>query len=315
MAMKIIFAGTPEFAAVSLMDLVNSKHDICAVYTQPDRPAGRGQKLTASAVKQLALQYNLPVFQPASLKSLEEQARLGACNADVMLIAAYGLILPKKVLAIPRYGCINIHASWLPRWRGAAPIQRAILAGDRETGISIMQMDEGLDTGDLLSTHRCEINSTDTTVSLLKKLAKLGSKAMLATLDDLQRNYLTHTPQDPQFITYAAKITKTEAEINWQEQSVFEIDRLIRAFNPWPVAYTYLNGITLRIWQARLVAAEACGEPGTIVAISKQGIHVACHDGILCLTEIQWPNTKRQGVEQNLLSQQKIFKIGLKLAN
>lgn len=300
--MRLIFAGTPEFAAVSLKALIDHQYTISAVYTQPDRPAGRGRKLTASPVKRLALQHDLNVLQPASLNTLEQQEKLRAFNSDLMIVAAYGLLLPKAVLALPRYGCINIHASWLPRWRGAAPIQRAILAGDTETGISIIQMDAGIDTGAILNRQPCLIKPTDTTASLLVSLAQLGSQAILQTLTALSTHSVVATLQDSQLATYATKIVKAEAKMNWQ-QDARELERLIRAFNPWPVAYTDLDGSVLRVWQAQPLTTQVSAAPGTIVNLAKGGIDVACGTGLLRLTEIQWPNVNRQCLEHSVPAQ------------
>ncbi|MDX1811781.1 MAG: methionyl-tRNA formyltransferase, partial [Gammaproteobacteria bacterium] len=235
--MKIIYAGTPEFAAVALRALLKTSHEIIAVYTQPDRPAGRGRKLTPSAVKQVALEHNIPVYQPASLKDESAQQELANLNADIMVVAAYGLLLPKAVLDIPIRGCLNIHGSLLPRWRGAAPIQRAIEAGDAETGITIMQMDVGLDTGDMLLKKSCEITDADTTATLHDKLAELGGAAIVEALDLLEKNALPAEKQDDAQAVYAHKLNKAEAVVNWNESAAI-IQRKIRAFNPWPVAQT-----------------------------------------------------------------------------
>jgi len=294
--MKIIFAGTPLFAATSLAALIKSDHDICAVYTQPDRPSGRGQKLNASPVKELALAHHLPVLQPLNFKSEADKEILRAFEADLMIVAAYGLILPADVLASPKRGCINIHASWLPRWRGAAPIARAILAGDTQTGISIMQMDVGLDTGDVLSLYSCEIADDDTSLTLHDKLAVLGAEAILETLEDLEQHLENRTPQESSLVTYAHKITKQEAVIDWK-QSALEIDRQVRAFNPWPVTYACLGSKTLRVWKAEPVAADSHALAGTILNVDRAGIDVACGVGVLRLQEIQWPNATRQKVE------------------
>jgi methionyl-tRNA formyltransferase len=292
-SLRLIFAGTPDFAAEALHALIQSPHEIVAVYTQPDRPAGRGQKLTPSPVKQLALQHQLTVLQPVSLKTAEATAQLRALDADVMVVAAYGLILPPEVLEIPRYGCLNIHASLLPRWRGAAPIQRAILAGDSETGITIMQMDKGLDTGAMLLKLTCPITGEDTAASLHDRLASLGAEAIITALDQLPT--LTATPQDDREATYAAKLTKQEAVIDWHRPAE-ELDRLIRAFNPWPVAQTSVNGQTLRIWSAQPLAGKANVSPGTVIGRDKQGIDVACGEGVLRLTWLQPAGSKPMDV-------------------
>lgn len=281
---KIIFAGTPHFSVAALTALLHSPHDIVAVYTQPDRPAGRGRQVTASPVKQLALQQGLPVYQPVTLKHPEEQAQLKAFAADLMIVIAYGLLLPLPVLQTPALGCLNVHASLLPRWRGAAPIQRALLAGDQQTGITIMQMDAGLDTGTMLYKAECPILTTDTSESLHDKLASLGAKTLLASLDQLSQ--LTPEIQNADLATYAKKLTKEEALINWNESADI-IERKIRAFNPWPVAYTLLNGQTIRIWQATLMTHTSQAAPGTIISLSAQGILVATRDAVIQLQKLQ----------------------------
>jgi len=292
--LRLVFAGTPDFAATALRALIQTQYDIVAVYTQPDRPAGRGQKLTPGPVKQLALQYLLPVFQPASLKTPEAVEQLRTLDADIMVVAAYGLLLPPEVLSVPRLGCLNIHASLLPRWRGAAPIQRAILAGDTETGITIMQMDKGLDTGAMLLKLRCPIEQEDTAASLHDRLAALGAEAIITALDQLPT--LTATPQDDNLATYAAKLTKQEAIIDWQRPAK-ELDRLIRAFNPWPVAQTRVKGQTLRIWAARPLADSSMASPGTVIGCDKNGIDIACGRGVIRLTRLQPAGSKPMDVE------------------
>jgi len=286
--MKIIFAGTPQFAASSLAVLLE-KHQIVAVLTQPDRPSGRGMKLVASPVKQLAMQNNLPVMQPASLKSGEIQDQIAAFNADVMVVAAYGLILPEAVLQLPRYGCMNIHASLLPRWRGAAPIQRAILAGDSDTGITIMQMDAGLDTGEMLLRHSCPIIPNETTASLHDKLAELGGKSILEALCLLEEKRLKPVRQDDGEATYAAKLLKSEGRIDWG-QDAQQIERAVRAFNPFPVCQAEYNGETVKVWQASLVKQN--GEAGRVLAIDKSGLTVACGKDALRLEVMQRPAGK-----------------------
>jgi methionyl-tRNA formyltransferase len=314
---KLIFAGTPEFAAIALQALIDAGHEIVAVYTQPDRPAGRGQKLTPSAVKSLALQHGLPVHQPLSLKSstdegLAAQQQLKDYAADVMVVAAYGLILPKAVLEIPRLGCLNIHASLLPRWRGAAPIQRALLAGDTETGITIMQMDVGLDTGDMLYKTSCPIEAVDTSSSLHDKLALQGGQAItavLTSLDTLQDYQAQREVQDGTQASYAQKLVKAEARINWQLPAS-EIDRQIRAYQPWPVSFCELAGQTLRVWSARPLAEPdhpAVLEPmiaGSVIAVDKHGVQVLCGDHtVLQLTSLQWPGGKALNSVQMLQAQ------------
>lgn len=307
--MKIIFAGTPTFAVTTLQALLDSEHEVVTVYTQPDRPAGRGQKLQASPVKTLAQQYNLPICQPPTLRNTDEQKILSDWQADVMIVIAYGLIVPKVVLETPRFGCINVHGSLLPRWRGAAPIQRAILAGDTETGITIMQMNEGLDTGDMLSKVTTPIFPTDTTQTLHDRLAILGADALLNTLKDLPN--LTPEQQDDAQSCYAKKIEKAEAQIDWQH-SASEIDRLVRAFNPWPVAYTHLNDQTVRIWEAQAFTEATTATPGTIMHIDKTGIDVATGDGFLRLLKIQLPGGKCLPVQDVLNAKMNFFQLGTK---
>ncbi len=286
--MRIIFAGTPPFAAAALNALADAGHDIALVLTQPDRPAGRGMKLAPSAVKQAALGRNLPVSQPASLKTAEAQAELAAVRADVMVVAAYGLILPQAVLDIPRLGCLNIHASLLPRWRGAAPIQRAILAGDTETGITIMQMDAGLDTGAMLSRITVPISATDTAASLHDALADVGARAIVAALADF--GALMPVAQEDRLATYAAKLSKEEAQLDWSRPADV-LARAVRAYNPVPGAWTVLDAAPLKIWSARAVAGT--GEPGKLLRADADQLHVACGDGALALEEIQPAGSKR----------------------
>ncbi len=296
--MKIIFAGTPDFSAVALKTLLNSEHEVIAVYTQPDRPAGRGRKLTASPVKALALEHDIPVYQPVSLKEEASQQQLKALQADVMVVVAYGLILPEAVLQVPKYGCLNIHASILPRWRGAAPIQRAILAGDSQSGVTIMQMDQGLDTGDMLNIKTCDITQEDTGSSLHDKLAELGATALLQTLEDIMADRLQPQPQDDSQATYAHKLDKQEARIDWQHEDAALIVRKIQAFNSWPVAYTDYNGKSLRLWQARLLPLEndTPQDPalfGKVLAESASGIDILAGEGLVRVLELQMPGKKR----------------------
>jgi methionyl-tRNA formyltransferase len=288
-SLRIIFAGTPDFAAAALTALLNTPHEILAVYTQPDRPAGRGRKLKPSPVKQLAQEHQLPVLQPVSLKTAENIEELRAIEADVMVVAAYGLLLPPEVLTIPRYGCLNIHASLLPRWRGAAPIQRAILAGDTQTGVTIMQMDAGLDTGAMLLKKTCPIAQADTSASLHDCLAALGAQAIVEALNQLSD--LKALPQDESQVTYASKLSKSEALIDWHS-SAEELARQVRAFNPWPVAQTTVNGQTLRIWTAQPLTEQTEGTAGTVIRSEKQGIDVACGNGILRISRLQPAGSK-----------------------
>jgi methionyl-tRNA formyltransferase len=292
--MRIIFAGTPHFAASALAALVG-EHQVIAVLTQPDRPAGRGMQLAESPVKQFARPHNLTVLQPVTLKTEEAQRPLAALDADVMVVAAYGLILPQAVLQIPHHGCLNIHASLLPRWRGAAPIQRAILAGDTETGITIMQMDAGLDTGDMLLRQTCPISEDDTAKTLHDKLAEIGASSILEALHLLQANRLVPIKQDNEAACYAAKLTKREAQIDWR-QDARQIERAVRAYNP---CHANLNGVAIKIWQAN-VCPDTRGEPGTVLDVNKRGITVACGKDALRLETLQRPGGKAQPAAQFL---------------
>ena len=288
--MKIIFAGTPHFAAAALEALLGAQFEVVAVLTQPDRPSGRGMQLTPGPVKQLALQHSLPVLQPRTLKDEAIQQELAAYEADVMVVAAYGLILPQAVLQLPHYGCLNIHASLLPRWRGAAPIQRAILAGDTETGITVMQMDEGLDTGDMLLKMTCPIAPQDNAQTLHDKLAALGAAAIVEALNLLEQNRLTPVIQDGALTTYAAKLSKTEAQIDWAGNAP-NIANAVRAYNSFPVATGTLNATLIKIWQAS-ARDDLNGIPGTVLAVGKEGVVVACGQGALCLEVLQRPGAK-----------------------
>jgi len=296
--LKIIFAGTPHFAEKALQALLDQQANVVAVLTQPDRPSGRGMQLKPSPVKQLALQHGLTVLQPASLKDAEIQQQLAAYQADVMVVAAYGLILPKTVLQIPRLGCLNIHASLLPRWRGAAPIQRAILAGDQQTGITIMQMDVGLDTGDMLLRKPCEIAAKDTAETLHDKLAVLGATALTEALPLLQRGELKPVVQDNSQATYAAKLTKEESQLDWT-QNATEQERMVRGYNPFPGACSTINGTPVRVWQAS-IQKDKSGEPGVVLAVEKNALVVACGTYALSLEILQRPNAKALPVAQFL---------------
>lgn len=287
--MKIIFAGTPHFAASALAALLQ-QHEIVVVLTQPDRPAGRGMQLSPSPVKKIAENNGIPVLQPVTLKDKGIQLQLEEFKADIMVVAAYGLILPIQVLQIPKFGCLNIHASLLPRWRGAAPIQRAILAGDKETGITIMQMDEGLDTGDMLYKVTCPIDANDTSQTLHDKLAELGAKAITDSLNKLETGNLIAIKQDEKLASYAAKLTKTESRIDWTK-SASQLEREVRAYNPAPVAHSSIHNTTIKIWRAS-VSMTGGGEPGTVLAVNKDNIQVACGQGALYLEILQRPNAK-----------------------
>lgn len=295
--LRIIFAGTPDFAARHLQALINSEHQIVGVYSQPDRPAGRGKKLKASEVKTLALEHNLPVFQPQSLKTADALEALKSLNADIMIVVAYGLILPKAVLDAPRLGCLNVHGSILPRWRGAAPIQRAIWAGDQQTGVTIMQMDEGLDTGDMLHISRCSIDSTETSASLYTKLAELGPDALINTINRLANGDITPESQNDADANYAKKLSKDEANIDWSMDAE-QIERNVRAFNPWPVCFTQMSGNTVKIYQANVV--EKSGAAGTVLASDKNGIIVACGKHALSISELQPQGKKPMAINDFL---------------
>ena len=312
-SLRIVFAGTPEFAASSLAALIDSQHQIVAVYTQPDRPAGRGRHLAASPVKQLALQHQIPVYQPQSLKNGDEVKQLAALQADLMVVAAYGLILPPRVLETPKYGCINVHASLLPRWRGAAPIQHAILAGDAETGITIMQMDAGLDTGDMLLKARCPIEPDDTGSSLHDRLAALGAETLLEALANLPRTQAAAEPQQNSLASYAHKLEKQQACIDWHQDAEL-LERQVRAFNAWPVAYGELNGSRVRVWRAASANRLSDQPPGTIVRTAEEGIEVACGRGILCLTQIQLPGAKVLPAAEVLKAKRDLFAPGARFS-
>lgn len=298
--LRIIFAGTPEFAAMHLRALLNAKHNIIGVYTQPDRPSGRGKKLHSSPVKLIATAAEIPVYQPLSLREEGAQAELKALGADLMIVVAYGQILPPPVLAAPRFGCINVHASLLPRWRGAAPIQRAIEAGDTESGVTIMQMDAGLDTGNMLARASCPITQLTNAAQLHDQLATVGIPALLAVLEDLPQHLSDGVVQDDNLATYAAKILKPEAEINWQED-VELIARKVRAFNPFPVCFSHCDDQRLKVYVGAAQHASASNHPpGTIIRADESGIVVACGNGQLRIETLQLPGGKALSAAQVL---------------
>lgn len=303
--LRIIFSGTPDFAAKHLDVLIQSPHEVVAVFTQPDRPAGRGNKLATSPVKILAKAHQISVFQPNTLKTPEIQQQIAALHADIMVVVAYGLILPEAVLILPKFGCINVHGSLLPRWRGAAPIQRACLAGDKQTGITIMQMDTDLDTGDILYQISCNIAPDDTSASLYDKLAKVGPKALLKTLDDFSNHAIQPEKQDNAKATYADKLSKQEAKLNWRLPAK-QLSYAVRAFNPWPVSYFDIDGQPIKVWRAHALAKKCNHLPGTIITADKQGIAIATSNGILVITELQ-PSGKRIMSAQDLLNSKRTW--------
>lgn len=307
--LRIVFAGTPDFAASSLQALLDSEHEVIAVYTQPDRPAGRGRKLTPSPVKQLALTQDIAVYQPLSLKGENEQAELAALNADIMVVVAYGLLLPKAVLDTPRLGCINVHGSLLPRWRGAAPIHRAVLAGDEMTGITIMQMDVGLDTGDMLYKTEMPIQPDDTSGDLHDRLAAQGAEALVAALAQIADGNATPEKQDDSLANYAHKLEKQEGAIDWS-QSAEQIERQVRGLSPWPVAYCQLDGKAMRIWGAKASTEISDQTPGSVAEIGKKNLRIACGEGSLLLTKIQLPGGKPLDIAAVLNAKRDLFPVG-----
>lgn len=317
--LRVVFAGTPDFAAASLEALLASRHDVIAVYTQPDRPAGRGRKLTPSPVKALAQRHAIDVFQPATLKEAAAQRDLAALGADIMVVVAYGLLLPQAVLDIPRLGCLNVHASLLPRWRGAAPIQRSIEAGDAQTGITIMQMDAGLDTGDMLLTRTTPINADTTGGELHDRLARIGGDAIVAALDALATDGLPATAQPAEGVTYAGKLSKAEAELDFTRPAA-ELAARIRAFNPWPVAWTTLDGQTLRLWLATAEPDDThqATSPGTLLPHAADVLRIACGPQgrqVLRVTRAQLPGGKPLAVRDLLNSRAGRFVPGTSLGN
>ncbi|MCG6216436.1 methionyl-tRNA formyltransferase [Vibrio furnissii] len=311
-SLRIVFAGTPDFAARHLAALLSSEHEVIAVYTQPDRPAGRGKKLTASPVKHLALEHNIPVYQPENFKSDEAKQALASLNADIMVVVAYGLLLPKAVLDTPKLGCINVHGSILPRWRGAAPIQRSIWAGDAETGVTIMQMDVGLDTGDMLKIAKLPIDASDTSSSMYDKLAELGPQALVDCLSDIAQGTAVAVKQDDALANYAQKLSKEEAKIDWT-LSAQAIERCVRAFNPWPMSHFSVAENQIKVWQSRVETGNRTHAPGTIIQADKTGIYVATGEGILVLESLQIPGKKALPVQDILNARASWFEVGTQL--
>lgn len=307
--LKIVFAGTPDFAARHLAALLSSEHDVIAVYTNPDRPAGRGKKLTASAVKNLAVEHNIPVYQPENFKSDEAKQELADLNADIMIVVAYGMLLPKAVLDTPTLGCINVHGSILPRWRGAAPIQRSIWAGDKEAGVTIMQMDVGLDTGDMLKIATLPIEATDTSASMYEKLAELGPQALVECLTDIANGKAVPVKQDDELANYAKKLSKEEARINWSDDAT-HIERCVRAFNPWPISHFEALENNIKVWQSRVDEQPSDKPAGTILQADKTGIYVATGNGVLVLEQLQVPGKKAMAVQDILNSRANWFEVG-----
>jgi len=307
--LRIIFAGTPDFAARHLSALIDSHHEVIGVYTQPDRPAGRGKKLTASPVKELALEHNIPVFQPENFKSDEAKQELADQNADLMVVVAYGLLLPQAVLDTPKLGCINVHGSILPRWRGAAPIQRSIWAGDAETGVTIMQMDIGLDTGDMLKIATLPIEATDTSASMYDKLAELGPVALVDCLSDLADGSAIAQKQDDELANYAKKLSKEEAKIDWTMDAI-AIERCVRAFNPWPMSHFSVEDKAIKVWQSRVESYTGNATPGTIIQADKTGIYVATGSDAIVFEQLQVPGKKAMGVQDILNSRKEWFEVG-----
>ena len=305
---RIVFAGTPDFAVPCLQALLNSHHQVVAVYTQADRPAGRGMQMLASPVKQAALAANIPIEQPQSLRDQASQQQLSTYQPDVMVVVGYGMLLPQAVLNIPNYGCVNVHTSLLPRWRGAAPVQYSIMHGDEESGVTIMLMDEGMDTGPVLAQYVVPIASDATSGELYDSLFALGAKHLSASIDNLLQGHVA-IAQDDGLATYAKKIRKADACLNWSESAI-DLERKIRAYQPWPVAYSYLAGTSIRFFSANVGAQQTSAAPGTIVQVDDDGIGVATADGMLVLTECQLAGKKRLAVAEILKAKRELFQIG-----
>jgi len=312
MTLNIVFAGTPAFTCPALDALAASKHHLSAIYTQPDRPAGRGRRMQASPAKQWAEAHHIPVYQPLNFKNQAAQDELKALKPDILVVIAYGLILPQAVLDIPRLGCINVHASLLPNWRGASPIQASLLHGDAETGVTIMQLDAGMDTGPMLARATCKIPANATAHSLHDRLAELAAEPLLETLDALAENRAHPIAQNHELATYAPKITKQDAIINWHKPAI-QIERQIRAYNPWPIARTEAGEQTLRIHQARALAQTTDAEPGTVLSLDATGMLVATGENILCIETIQFAGGKPLSVSDWLNARKQTLYVGLKL--
>ncbi|MFZ3516029.1 methionyl-tRNA formyltransferase [Vibrio harveyi] len=311
-SLRIVFAGTPDFAARHLAALLSSEHEVIAVYTQPDRPAGRGKKLTASPVKTIALEHDIPVYQPENFKSDEAKQELADLNADIMVVVAYGLLLPQVVLDTPKLGCINVHGSILPRWRGAAPIQRSIWAGDAETGVTIMQMGIGLDTGDMLKIATLPIEASDTSASMYEKLAGLGPDALIDCLADIAAGKAEPVKQDDELANYAKKLSKEEARIDWNDDAA-HIERCVRAFNPWPMSHFEAAENSIKVWESRVADQTSDKPAGTILQADKTGIYVATGNGVLVLEQLQVPGKKAMSVQDILNSRASWFEVGTQL--
>ena len=307
--LRIAFAGTPDFAAAHLEALLEAGANVVAVYTQPDRPSGRGKKLTPSPVKSVAVAHSLAIYQPQQLKDAETQQQFANLNADIFVVVAYGLIIPAAILEEPRFGCINVHASLLPRWRGAAPIQRAIEAGDKETGVTIMQMDTGLDTGAMLQKVHCDISPFETGGTLHDKLQKLGPPVLLETLSAIATGSAKGEIQNDSLSCYAPKISKQEARLDWQRTAI-ELELQVRAFNPFPVTHTQLNGQQIRVWSAHASSKQSAEQPGNIVAVNRNSIEVACKEHVLVIEEVQLAGKKRLKVEDILRGNSDLFITG-----
>jgi methionyl-tRNA formyltransferase len=309
MSLSIVFAGTPNIAATHLQALIDAGHNVIAAYSQPDRPSGRGKKLHPTPVKALALNHNIPVYQPLNFKNDADLQALAALKPDLMVVVAYGLLLPKSVLSIPRYGCINVHASLLPKWRGAAPIERAIATGDDKTGVTIMQMDEGLDTGDMLYIDEIPISARTTGDSLREEVGIVGSQALLATLIQLQAKTLSPQKQNNELASYAHKLTKEEAQINWQLPAM-HIDKTLRAFNSANVCFSIYQQQRIKIWQAQPLDLTHNASPGEILSVDKKGICIACGEGVLQLQQLQLPNANKMDVAAILNGKKDFFSAG-----